>query len=117
MLIISSLKKAELAERLVPEIIKFSHRWLPSALEEQYQAFQHLLKHDGITTEFREDDLRLDYLRGLGFIAAGEQEGRLAWYMPEEIQQEFKKLDSAAYKKAVGTNTEIMRLASGLLFF
>ena len=113
----SSLKKAELAERLVPEIIKFSHRWLPSALEEQYQAFQHLLKHDGITTEFREDDLRLDYLRGLGFIAAGEQEGRLAWYMPEEIQQEFKKLDSAAYKKAVGTNTEIMRLASGLLFF
>ena len=113
----SSLKKTELAERLVPEIIKFSHRWLPSVLEEQYQAFQHLLKHDGITTEFREDDLRLDYLRGLGFIAAGEQEGRIAWYMPEEIRQEFKKLDSAAYKKAVGTNTEIMRLASGLLFF
>lgn len=114
---VSSLKKGELAERLVPEIVNFSHRWLPSALEEQYQAFQHLLQHDGLTTEFREDDQRLDYLRGLGFLAAGEKDGKLAWYMPEEIQQEFKKLDSAAYKKAVQVNTEIMRLTSGLLFF
>ncbi len=114
---VSSLKKAELAERLVPEILKFSHRWLPSALEEQYQAFQHILQKDGIADDFREDELRLDYLRGLGLLAVGAQGDKLLWYMPEEIQQEFKKLDSASYKKAVAANTEMMRLATGLLFF
>ena len=48
----SSLKKAELAEKLVSEIIRFSRRWFVSMLEEQYEMFSYLCQHDGISTEF-----------------------------------------------------------------
>lgn len=46
----SSLKKAELIERLVPEITAFARRWLPSALVEQRQCFEHLLEKGGLST-------------------------------------------------------------------
>ena len=113
----SSLKKAELAEKLVAEIILFSHRWFVSMLEEQYEMFSYLCQHGGITTEFKQDDARLDYLRGIGLLACGALDGRLAWYMPKEIQAEFRKLDSAALKKAAAANSEMLRLAGGMVFY
>lgn len=114
---VSSLKKAELAERLSVEIVGFAKRWFPSILEEEYECFAHLLKHDGLTTEFRDDDVRLDYLRGLGLVSCGVQDDKLAWYMPKEIQVEFKKLDSGTFRSLAELNTEVTRLASGCLFF
>ena len=45
------------------------------------------------------------------------QEGKLAWYMPKEIQAEFRKLDSGTYKSLAELNSEVTRLASGCLFF
>ena len=114
---VSSLKKAALIERLAPEIVKFSQRWFPSVLEDEYACFEHLLAHEGLTTEFRDDDTKLDYLRGLGLIACGKQGDKLAWYMPNEIQDEFRKIDSGAYKSLVELNSEVTRLASGCLFF
>lgn len=114
---VSSLKKAELAERLAGEILKFAQRWFPSILEEEYECFQHLIAHDGLTTEFRADDVRLDYLRGLGLVSCGKQEDKLAWYMPKEVQAEFKKLDSGAFRSLAELNTEVTRLASGCLFY
>ncbi|SFT81207.1 SEC-C motif-containing protein [Selenomonas sp. GACV-9] len=112
----SSLKKAELAERLSAEIVDFAQRWFPSMLEEEYGCFQHLIEHDGLTTEFRDDDVRLDYLRGLGLVSCGKQEDKLAWYMPKEVQAEFTKLDSGAFRSLTELNTEVTRLASGCLF-
>lgn len=114
---VSSLKKAELAERLSVEIVNFAKRWFPSILEEEYECFAHLLKHDGLTTEFRDDDVRLDYLRGLGLVSCGVQDDKLAWYMPKEIQAEFRKLDSGTFRSLAELNTEVTRLASGCLFF
>lgn len=112
----SSMKKAELAESLADAVVEFSRHWFPSVIEEEYACFQHLMEHDGISAELRDDDLRLDYLRGLGLLACGMQGEHLAWYMPIEIQEEFKKIDSGAYRSAVDLNTEITRLAVGLLF-
>lgn len=113
----SSMKKAELAECLATEIVKFAQLWFPSLLEEEYECFQHLMEHGGMTTEFREDDVRLDYLRGLGFVSCGKKEDQLAWYMPKEIQEEFKKLDSGTFRSLAELNTEVTRLASGCLYF
>ena len=113
----SSLKKAELAEKLVSEIIRFSRRWFVSMLEEQYEMFSYLCQHDGISTEFKQDDARLDYLRGIGLLACGAKEDKLAWYMPQEVRAEFKKLDSAALKKAAAANSEMLRLSAGMVFY
>lgn len=106
-----------LIDTLLPAAVQFAERWLPSAFEEQYQAFRHIQEKGGLADDFREDDVRIDYLCGLGIMAVGADEGKLYWYMPEEMAEIFKKLDSAAYEDAVRLNTEIMRLAIGLLFY
>lgn len=113
----STLKKAELIEKLVPAIVQFAGSWFVSLLDEQYQAFEHLAKRDGISTEFRADEMRLDYFQSIGILSSGASGGKLAWYMPEEVMAEFKKLDSGTFKKAVEFNTDVLRLASGLLFY
>lgn len=106
-----------LIDTLLPAAVQFAERWLPSAFEEQYEAFRHIQEKGGLANDFREDDVRIDYLCGLGIMAVGADEGKLYWYMPEEMVEIFKKLDSAAYEDAVRLNTEIMRLATGLLFY
>ncbi|SHK34376.1 SEC-C motif-containing protein [Selenomonas ruminantium] len=113
----SSLKKAELAEKLVPEIINFARMWLPSILLEEYECFQHLILEKGKSAKLRDDDVRLDYLRGLGFLSCGKEDDQLVWYMPEEIRAEFKKLDSPNFEALATMNTEITRLTAGCLFY
>ena len=107
----------ELIDLLLPSAVQFAERWLPSVFEEQYQAFRHVFEKEGLADDFREDDERIDYLCGLGVMAVGADAGKLYWYMPEEIAEVFKRLDSAAYEGAARLNTEIMRLATGLLFY
>ena len=106
-----------LIDTLLPAAVQFAERWLPSAFEEQYQAFRHIQEKGGLADDFREDDVRINYLCGLGIMAVGADGGKLYWYMPEEMAEIFKKLDSAVYEDAVRLNTEIMRLATGLLFY
>lgn len=113
----SSLKKADLAERLAPEIINFARMWLPSILLEEYECFQHLILEKGKSAKLRDDDVRLDYLRGLGFLSCGKADDQLVWYMPEEIRAEFKKLDSPNFEALATMNTEITRLTAGCLFY
>ena len=112
---VSSLKKADLAGRLQQAIPEFSHRWLPTIVEDQYKSLKKL--SEGGLEAIPEEDRRTDYLRGLGMLFCGAQDGRLFWYMPEEICAEFKKLDSAVYGHLVTVNAEIVRLATGLLFY
>ena len=95
---VSSLKKAELAEKLVPEILKFARIWLPSILLEEYECFQHFILEKGKSDKLRDDDVRLDYLRGLGLLSCGKDGDKLVWYMPKEIRDEFKKLDSPNFE-------------------
>ena len=112
----SSLKKAELAEKLA--ILAFSERWFPTVIDEEYETFSHLMAHGGRSTELRDDDLRLDYLRGLGLLACGtDDDGKLVWEMPDEIQQKWKSIDSGTYRSLVDLNTEVTRLTAGLLFY
>ena len=114
----SSLKKAELTLKLVPAILAFSERWFPTVIDEEYECFSHLMQHGGRSSELRDDDLRLDYLRGLGLIACGTDEaGKLTWFLPDEIQEKWKSIDSGTYHSLVDLNTEITRLTAGLLFY
>ena len=114
----SSLKKSELVDALVPAVLSFSERWFPTAIDEEYDCFTHLMQNGGRSTELRDDDLRLDYLRGLGLIACGTDEaGMLTWFLPDEIQAKWKAIDSGTYRSLVDLNTEVARLTAGLLFY
>ncbi|MBR5163070.1 MAG: hypothetical protein IKW79_03495, partial [Schwartzia sp.] len=114
----SGMNKAELIEKLVPAIKEFSRTWFVSLVDEQYQAFRHLSAKKGISTEFRADESRLDYFQSLGLMASGSYKGELAWYLPKEIMDEFQQLDkNQAFSKAVELNTDVFRIAAGLLFY
>lgn len=113
----SSLKKAELVDKMVPCIIDFARTWFVSIFDEQYQAFLHLISNKGICSDFRDDEMRLDYFQSIGLLANGSKNGKVAWYVPEEIIAEFNKLNNDSFKKIVEANTEILQIATGLLFY
>ncbi len=113
----SALSKAELVEKLVPAVVKFAGEWFVSMFDEQYQAMRHLVEREGLSTQFRPDEARLDYFQGIGVVLSGAYHNKPAWYMPDEIVAEFRKLDSSTFAKIVEWNTDVFRMASGLLFY
>ena len=114
----SGLNKAELVKRLAPEIVSFARSWLVSLVDEQYQAFRHLTDKGGLSKEFRADEMRLDYFQSIGVMGSGSDDGKLAWYLPDEIMEEFRKLDQGGvYAKMAELNTDALRVAAGVLFY
>lgn len=114
---VSSLKKAELVDKLVPEIIEFTHSWFPTIVDEQYDLFVEFCKNGGLVKEPEQDEEKLEYLRCIGLMACGNLDGKLAWYIPEEIQAEFQKIPGSSLRDLARLNTEMARLASGMLFY
>lgn len=113
----SGLNKAELIDKLVPAILAFSKSWFVSMLNEEYQAMRHMAEREGISTQFRSDEVRLDYFQSLGLALSGSYHGKIAWYIPNEVLEEFTKLNVGALAKAVEWNTDAVRLAGGLLYY
>lgn len=113
----SGLNKAELIEKLAPAILQFAQSWFVSMLDEQYQAMRHMAEREGISTQFRIDEMRLDYFQSIGLALSGSYRGKPAWYMPNEVLAEFKRLDAGGLVKAVEWNTEVVRLAAGILYY
>lgn len=113
----SSLNKAELIEKLVPAVIAFAKSWFVSMLHEEYQALRHMAEREGISTQFRADEVRLDYFQSLGVALSGAYHGKMAWYMPNEVLEEFQKFNAASLAKAAEWNTDAVRLAGGLLYY
>lgn len=112
----SSLKKAELAERLCPAITAFAERWMMSLLEEEYQIFCDFAANGGQIDTLSDEDERLDYLRGLGFLSCGKVDEKLIWFMPEEVLSVFRQMDVEAFHERVLRNTKVARLTAGLLY-
>ena len=113
----SGLNKAELIDKLVPAILAFAKLWFVSMLNEEYQAMRHMAEREGISTQFRSDEVRLDYFQSLGLALSGSYHGKIAWYIPNEVLEEFTKLNAGALAKAAEWNTDAVRLAGGLLYY
>lgn len=113
----SGLNKAELIDKLVPAILSFAKLWFVSMLNEEYQAMRHMAEREGLSTQFRSDEVRLDYFQSLGLALSGSYNGKIAWYIPNEVLEEFTKLNVGALAKAVEWNTDAVRLAGGLLYY
>ena len=114
---IDRVKKAEMLDMVEPEVVKFAGRWFVSALQEQKELFDYACQHKGLLENVHCEDYRLDYLRGIGVLSCGMQDGNLVWFMPEEIQAEYQKINNGAFADAVNLNSEVMRLAAGMVFY
>ena len=114
---INRVKKAEMVEAILPEVVKFAQRWFVSAFEDQKDIFDYVCQHEGQVRDLQLEDGRLDYLRGIGIMYCGLSDGQLVWYMPKEIQEEYGKINNGAFQQATALNTEVIRLASGLVFY
>lgn len=110
-------KKADMVAAIEPEVVNFVGRWFVSAFQEQKDIFDYACQHKGLLKDLQQEDYRLDYLRGVGVLYCGLQDGEMLWYMPEEIQAEYEKINNAAYADAVNLNTEVMRLAAGMVYY
>ncbi len=108
----SSLRKAELVEKLVPEVVKFAKTWWPTMLLPQYEFFAQMQAEDLVLGE----DEAYDYLRALGLVGCGAQDGKLTWYLPQEISSLFATSQQEQRTRAE-RNTELGRLAAGLLYY
>lgn len=114
---ISQMKKQEMAAALAPQVEAFARRWLVTIGVEQYHILTELCKNGGVGSAVAEDDARMEYMRCMGIIFNGSRDGALAWYMPDEILAVYEKMDRVKFKKAVLFNDEVVRLATGLLFY
>ena len=114
---VSGLNKAALIEKLAPAILSFARTWFVSLLDEEYQALRHMAEREGISTQFRLDEMRLDYFQSLGIALSGACNGKPAWYLPNEVLEEFQKLNAGALAKAAEWNTDVARIAAGLLYY
>ena len=79
---IDRVKKAEMLDMVEPEVVKFAGRWFVSALQEQKELFDYACQHKGLLENVHCEDYRLDYLRGIGVLSCGMQDGTLVLFMP-----------------------------------
>ncbi len=115
---VARVKKDELAEELEREVVNFAGRWFVSICQEQKDWFDYACQHEGLLTGIQKsENHKLDYLQGVGIMFCGMSEGELVWYMPEEIQAEYAKLNNGAFADAVNVNTEVMRLLGGMAYY
>lgn len=113
-------EEAVLREVLENVILDFVRHWFTTIVEDQQALFDFIAGHGGVTTEVRSEDGRLDYLRGIGVLFCGMNmaEGKLAWYMADEVLAEYQEnMKGEAFADMVRLNTEIMQLAAGIVFY
>ena len=111
----SSLRKAELAALLVPEVQRFAKIWCSTMVQEQYDFLQRLSREGLVTAANAQEDMRLDSLLATGLVGCGGKDEQVVWYLPQEIQALIAQQKDLP--TVVQQNTEIARLAHGLLFY
>lgn len=116
---VGSMGDDELKTKLASAIPDFAKTWFTTIMVDQMGLFDFVMESNGITTEIFSEDGRLDYLRGIGVLFCGmsNAEGKLAWFMPEEIQAEYKRIKNDTFVRMVEGNDEIVRLSAGLVFY
>lgn len=114
---ISQLKKQDMAKALVPAIVDFSHKWMVTVGIEQYNIMTHISRKNGVSTVLDMEDVRMDYMRSIGMIFSGKQEGKAAWYMPNEILNVYTSMDNEKFRKIVSFNDEIVHVVTGMLYY
>jgi len=114
---LSGLKKQELADELEKRIPKQSRKIFWSFDQERYRLAKRILKNGGFVYVSNFPLEKIEYLREQGIIFSGSKDGKKILFMPLELLEVFRGLDTPEFKKHVSRNTEWIRLTHGLLYY
>lgn len=114
---LSGLKKRALAQALVKPLLSFAKQWFTTITGEQYEIFRKLKQGQGVCKTLAMDDIRYDYMRGIGMIFSARSGTERCWFMAEEILELFSEIDTRHFAGIIAENEEVTRLATGHLFF
>lgn len=117
----SSLKKQDLAKKLVEHLPLELDAVLQLVDEERYSLLKSICDNGGwrYIQENREPALdKVEYFRGLGLIFSGSLQGKRVLAMPLELVELFRKLEEdQKWRQQVRLNTEWIKLTHGLLYY
>ena len=113
----SSLKKQELADALVGAILNFAPNWLANIENEQYELLNKIVQSETCIKGDIITPSQVDYLNSIGIVFSGSKDKEHYLFIPEELKEVFKNINSKSFKKKVLLNNETVRLATGILFY
>ena len=114
---ISSLKKQELADALAGAILNFAPNWLANIENEQYELLNKIVQSETCIKGDIITPSQVDYLNSIGIVFSGSKNKEHYLFIPEELKEVFKNINSKSFKKKVLLNNETVRLATGILFY
>ena len=113
----SSLKKQELADALAGAILNFAPNWLANIENEQYELLNKIVQSETCIKGDIITPSQVDYLNSIGIVFSGSKDKEHYLFIPEELKEIFKNINSKSFKKKVLLNNETVRLATGILFY
>ena len=113
----SSLKKQELADALAGAILNFAPNWLANIENEQYELLNKIVQSETCIKGDIITPSQVDYLNSIGIVFSGSKDKEHYLFIPEELKEVFKNINSKSFKKKVLLNNETVRLATGILFY
>lgn len=113
----SSLKKQELADALAGAILNFAPNWLANIENEQYELLNKIVQSETCIKGDIITPSQVDYLSSIGIVFSGSKDKEHYLFIPEELKEIFKNINSKSFKKKVLLNNETVRLATGILFY
>ena len=114
---ISSLKKAELASRLV-DLIPGQFKQVICTLDQgRYGLIKSITGNSGAVEGFDMAISQAESLQRHGIVFPGACEGQKMLYMPQELVEIFLQIDGPDLEEKVRRNTEWILLTHGMLYY
>ena len=98
-------------------ILNFAPNWLANIENEQYELLNKIVQSETCIKGDIITPSQVDYLNSIGIVFSGSKDKEHYLFIPEELKEIFKNINSKSFKKKVLLNNETVRLATGILFY
>ncbi len=114
---LSSLRKAELAEKLVELVPERFAKTLDVLDQGRYSLLKAAANNQGVLKGTDLETAKAELLLASYLVFPGSCNGERVLYMPPEITEQFIRADGAKLKKTIKRNTEWITLTHGMLHY
>lgn len=114
---LTSLKKADVVERLKKVILEKYEQALAIITDDTLRFIEELIKNNGQKSYSCNDIIHSNYLRNRGLVFTGTVNDELFVMLPKELMEKFEEnINKELYQKA-RLNTEIIRSIAGMIYY